>query len=387
MPRFSTDCVHAGEALDPTHGAVNVPIIRSTTYQFPEDANGGPASHIYSRYDNPTVQAVEAKLAALEDARHCLLFASGMAAIDTVCRAWLVPGDTIAVQPSLYGGTMAYLADELAASGVVVHRLPDHGVPAPTSLPPRTKVVWMESITNPLLRVADVPAWAEATHAVGARLVVDATFATPLLQRPLALGADAVIHSASKYLGGHSDVTAGALLWNDDAASKALWTRRRNLGATLDPDAAYLLGRGMKTLALRVQRQQANAAELARRLAADARTIQVHYPGQDDHPDADQCKHLLTGGGGVVTIDLGDASAARRFRRASGLFAPAASLGGVESLVSLPIETSHAYAPAEERARDGIGPGLVRLAIGIEDVEDLWTSLDGALNAASSPTG
>jgi len=277
----STTAVHAGEEPDPRSGAVNVPVQQSTTFWFPQLPDGGKAPYIYSRYENPSLESVERKLAALEGADHALVFASGMAAIQAACTSQLKPKDTLVVQRGVYGGTTAYLNDDLAPTGVKLVQGP--AVDAPR-VPKGTKLVWMESITNPLLRVADVPAWADAAHDAGALLAVDATFATPLMQRPLALGADIAMHSATKYLNGHADVTAGALSFGK-ALRDGLWKRRRNLGAVLDPHAASLVGRGMKTLALRVERHCANAWALAQS-CEDLKGIDaVHYPGLPSHPD------------------------------------------------------------------------------------------------------
>ena len=379
MPGPSTTAVHAGEG-DPRSGAVNTPVHQSTTFRFPERADGTTSDLIYTRYDNPSVQAIEAKLAALEGAGAVLAFGSGMAAAQSLCTAVLRPGDTLAVQRGVYGGTVAYLMEELAPWGVGVHTF-DAG--AEPDLPAGVRLVWVESVTNPLLRVADLPAWADAAHEAGAALAVDATFATPALQRPLELGADFVLHSASKYLGGHSDVIAGFLASPADRRQE-LWQRRRNLGGVLDPHAAYLLGRGMKTLALRMERHGRNALRLARLAAGHAAVVAAHHPGLPSHPDHDVAGRLLAGPVGVLTLDLGSLDAARAFRRATRLFVPAASLGGVESLVSLPLETSHAYAPAEARRRDGITDGLVRLSVGIEDAEDLEADLMQALDASKA---
>ena len=370
MPGPSTKAVHGGEVPDPRTGAVNTPVFLSSTFWYPELPGGGKSEYMYSRYTNPSVDAVEAKLAQLEGAEGSLLFGSGMGAIMTACMALLEPGDTVAVQQGIYGGTTAFLRDELARYGVRVHPLPEVATP---KVPEGTALVWMESVTNPLLRVAHVPEWAAAAHKVGAKLCVDATFASPILQRPIELGADLVMHSATKYLGGHSDLIAGALSWRKKSGLRDdLWRVRRNWGPTLDPHAAYLLGRGMKTLAIRMRKHCENARALAEAAAEMPSVRAVHYPGMSDHADRATVARVLPDGcGGMLTLDLGTLKAAQRFRRKVKLIAPAASLGGVESLVSLPIETSHAYATADERERLGIGDGLVRISVGIEDIEDL----------------
>ncbi len=356
MPGPSTRAVHAGEG-DPV-GSVNTPIHQTTTYRYPENPDGSHAARIYTRYHNPTVDAVEEKVAALEGSKHALLFASGMAATACVATAFLSAGDTVAVQRGVYGGTTAYFADEVARMGVTVHFFDAFSEP---ELPVSTKLVWLESISNPLLRVADIPAWAEVAKRAGAILCVDATFATPILQRPLELGADIVMHSASKYLGGHSDIMGGALAFNDHREN--LWERRRNLGGIMDPHAAYLLARGMKTLAIRVERAGQNAQALA--------DVAREWGIPTFHPESP----LLDGPCGMLTIDLGSKEKAIAFRRSLQTMTPAASLGGVETLVSLPMETSHAYASDANRRADGITDGLVRISVGIEDLEDLVEDL------------
>lgn len=372
----STLAVHAGEGADPRSGAVNVPIQQSTTFLFPEMPDGSKAPYIYSRYENPSLESVEAKVAALERADHALLFASGMAAVQAACSAFTKPGQVLAVQRGVYGGTMAYLTSELAPMGVKVVEFDAHG---PVRLPKGTALVWMESITNPVLRVADLKPWAQAAHDSDAKLVVDATFATPLLQKPLGLGADVAMHSGTKYLGGHADVTAGVLSCGKDLR-ESLWTRRRNLGPVLDPHAAYLLGRGMKTLALRVERHCANAWALAQECEGLPGVAAVHYPGLPSHADHGTARKVLSGGfGGMLTLDLGSKARAVAFRRKVRLVTPAASLGGVESLVSLPLETSHAYASAESRRLAGVTDGLVRISVGIEDAADLAADLRQAI--------
>lgn len=359
----ATNAVHGGERPDPAHGAVNQEIVHSTTYRYPERADGSQAPYIYTRYDNPTVESLEAKLAALERADGALAFASGMAAIQAVCQTYCQPGDTLAVMRGVYGGTMAYLREELEPMGVHVHVFDADG---PRSVPDGTTVLLLESITNPLLRTPDIKAWAEVAREVGARLCVDATFATPMLQRPLELGAHLVVHSGTKYLGGHTDVTSGFVV-HRSADRDALWQTRRNLGAVLDPLAAYLVARGMKTLPLRMAAHGRNAQAIAAALAGHTKVQAVHHAT------------LPAGPCGMVTLDLGSLEAAKAFRRATRLITPAASLGGVESLASLPLETSHAYATDAQRAAEGITPGLVRISVGVEDVQDLLADIEQAL--------
>jgi cystathionine beta-lyase/cystathionine gamma-synthase len=353
----ATACVHAGERINPHHGAVNTPIVQSTTYRYPVAPDGGPARYIYSRYDNPTVESVEEKLAALEEADFALLFASGMGAEVAIFQS-LAPGDTIAVQTDIYGGTTALLQDEIAPRGVSVVKFDPFKEAVPAC-----DMVWVETISNPTLRVLDVARVAKEAQVHGAKLIVDATFSGPLLSKPLALGADLVLHSATKSLNGHSDVTAGVICGN--SGRDQLWTRRRNLGATLDPHAASLLGRGLKTLHLRVERASSNARALAE--TARAEGVKVHDPKI----------------GSTITLELPNLAAAVAFREAIKIMVPACSLGGVETLVSLPIETSHAYATDAERAAQGITDGMVRISVGIEDIADLRADLQEGLSASA----
>lgn len=377
MPGPSTNAVHAGETPDSRYGGVNQAVVNSTTFRYPERADGSDAPFIYTRYDNPTHRSVEEKLAALEGADGALLFSSGLAAEQAVFQHTLPKDGHVAVVSGAYGGTVALLQDEFLPRGVRMSRVP----PDEVAVPKGTDLVWLESITNPLLRVPDISAWADAAHDAGARLAVDATFATPILQRPLELGADLVMHSATKYLNGHSDVTAGAVVFREEDRD-GLWKHRRNLGGTLDPLAAYLLGRGMKTLGLRMEEHCANAHRLAHDLAGHTAVEEVHYPGLRGHPDHAVAARVLSGYGGMLSLDLGSLEAAQAFRRAVRLIVPAASLGGVESLVSLPLETSHAYVSAKDRAAEGVADGLVRISVGLEDVADLTADARQALDAA-----
>ncbi len=363
MPGPSTMAVHAGERPHES-GSLNTPVVASTTFRFPEMANGSASKYIYSRYDNPTVQALEDKVSALEGAApgSTLAFASGLGAEQAIFGAFLRPGDTLVHQQGIYGGTTALMEHHVASMGVQVHAA---GIDAPGTLPEGTKLVWIESITNPLLHATNVAAWAKLAHAHGALLCVDATFASPIIQRPLELGADIVMHSATKYLAGHSDVTAGVVTTGPEHY-KAIWMARRDQGATLDPHAADRVSRGIKTLALRMERHQHNAKHLAHAAADHAAVQAVHHPGA--------C--------GMLTLNLGSLDAAVAFRRATQIILPAASLGGVESLVSLPIETSHAYSDPEARQAQGVTDGLVRISVGIEDTADLLEDLNRALDAA-----
>jgi cystathionine beta-lyase/cystathionine gamma-synthase len=371
----STHAVHAGEVPDARTGAINVPIHLSSTFWYPELPDGTQAPYIYTRYTNPNFEVVETKLAALEQAAGALVFSSGMAATMTACVAFLQTGSTVAVQSGVYGGTSSFMADELTRFGVGTTFV-DHV--EPPTLRKGTSLVWMESITNPLLRVADVKAWADAAHDAGARLAVDATFASPMLQKPLLMGADIAMHSGTKYLGGHADLIAGALSWKDPTLRDPLWRVRRSWGPSLDPHAAYLLSRGMKTLPLRMQRHCENGLAVAKAAEAMKGIAAVHYPGLTSHPDHATAKRVLKGFGGMVTIDLGSLKRAEAFRRKVRIITPAASIGGVESLCCLPVETSHAYATPAKQKADGVTPGLVRISIGVEDADDIIADIEQA---------
>lgn len=389
MPAPATRAVHAG--TQDASGAVHPAVQFSATFRYPELPDGSPAPYIYARYTNPTVEAVEKAMAHLDGAKHALAFGSGMAGVAAIGSTLLHPRDVLVHQRGIYGGTTAFFQTGLATKGVKVVA---GAVQEPPRLPRGTRLVWVESITNPLLRVADIRAWADAAHDASAILAVDATFASPILQNPLDMGADLVLHSGTKYLGGHSDLLAGLVTTNDASLAEALRLTRRNTGSILDPHASFLLARGMKTVALRVERHSANATELARRLSETSggrasagpsrrSALNVVYPGLAKHPDHAVAGRVLRGGyGGMLSIDLGSLAAARRFRRALNLILPAASLGAVESLASLPLETSHQYAPAEQRRKEGVTDGLVRISVGIEDVDDLWADLQTALASA-----
>ena len=333
---------------------------------------------VYSRYGNPTVAAVEDKLGALEGAEGCLLFGSGVAALHAALVAAAPPDGTVAMASQIYGGTRAILGSELAPRGLGVVEF-DLARPETLDDLGDVSAVIVESLSNPNLLVADLPALAERCRARGAKLVVDATFATPLLQRPLELGADLVVHSATKALGGHSDLTAGVVAGGGALLARAR-TARKHLGAVLDPAPAALLERGLKTLALRVRAQVAGATALARALEAHPRVGAVHYPGLESHAQHDLAVELLAGPGSVLSfVHTGGDEALRPLAGRLRLALDAPSLGGVETLVSLPAFMSHAGLDEAARARAGIVPGLVRVAVGIEDASDLVADFEQAL--------
>lgn len=385
-PRPGTRCVHGPGAPEPPHRPVVPPVHRASTYVLDEerlaraDERGTP---IYGRYGNPTVWTVERHLAALEGAQDALLTASGLAAIHAALLAVTAPGTPVLAPATLYGSTLRLLREVLAAAGRRVRILPDAEESTVRNALEPGAVLLAESLSNPLNQVADIPALAAAVHGVGGRLLVDATFATPVLQRPLELGADLVLHSASKALNGHSDVLAGVVAGPREDVRRA-WELVRLTGACADPHAAWLLERGLRTLHLRVERSTATALTLARFLAGRPEVAQVHHPGLPAHPHHARARRLLPlGTGAIVAFRLrgGDAAAAR-FCRSLRWITEATSLGGVESLVSLPARTSHAALSPEERAAAGILPGTIRLAVGIEDPADLEEDLARALAAS-----
>ncbi|HUF78240.1 MAG TPA: aminotransferase class I/II-fold pyridoxal phosphate-dependent enzyme [Thermoanaerobaculia bacterium] len=386
-----TRAVHAGEGAAaprrPAGAAIyqTAPFVFSSTEELDRAFAAGGAEGVYSRQGNPTVRAAEEKLAALEDAEDAVAFASGLAAMSAVVTAWCASGDRVLASADLYGGTAAWLAAlgrrqpeivvETVALGGLVQRLRDPVAPAP-------RLVLAESPSNPLLACCDLAELAAAAGARGALVAIDNTFATPILQNPLALGADLVFHSATKYLGGHSDLTAGFA-----AGSRELLGRVREVqvlsGACLDPFAAFLLARGMKTLALRVERQSENAARLALYLRGRPGVVAVHYPGDD--PVA---RRQMRAGGGMLCFEVaGGLAAAAAVADRFELFRIIPSLGGVESGVSLPALTSHRRLTAGERAKLGIGDGLIRLSVGIEGYEDLEADLAQALAGSARLAG
>lgn len=359
--RLDTLAIHAGQPAEPVTGAVMTPIFQTSTYAQPEP---GEWAWEYSRTHNPTRTALQQCLAALEGGKHGLCFSSGLAAIDTVLRTFR-PGDHVLCGDDVYGGTYRLFTKVCANFGLTFSFVdlsdPDLVVPKGTAL------VWAESPTNPLLKTTDLAALAEKAHAAGALLAVDNTFATPVLQRPLGLGADLVIHSTTKYLNGHSDVVGGAVILNDDAMAAKLAFLQNAVGAVPGPMDCFLTLRGLKTLHIRVQRHQENAAALVGWLRAHPQVDRVLYPGF----------------GGMVSFVLkGDIASARRFVKATRVFTLAESLGGVESLIELPAVMTHASIPAEVRRSIGLDDGLIRLSVGIEHLDDLREDLETAFQAA-----
>ncbi|GAB2520717.1 cystathionine gamma-synthase [Microbacterium petrolearium] len=374
---FATAAVHAGQDADAATGAVIPPVHFSSTYV--QDGIGGLRDgYEYGRAANPTRTALQRQLAALEGGRHGLSFASGLAAEDALLRALLQPGDTVLLGDDVYGGTYRLLTRILGPWGVTVSvvDLGDADAVGEALRRESPRVVWLETPSNPLLRIVDIAALADAAHAHGATVVVDNTFASPALQRPLALGADAVVHSTTKYLGGHSDVVGGAVVLDDDGLAERVGFLQFAAGAVSGPLDAWLTTRGIKTLGLRMERHSANAQRVAEFLDAHDRVARVYYPGLPSHPGHDIAARQMSGFGGMVSLALEDAAAARRFAEGTRLFQLAESLGGVESLVNYPDAMTHASVRGTALA---VPPEVVRLSVGIEDVDDLLQDLDDAL--------
>jgi cystathionine beta-lyase/cystathionine gamma-synthase len=377
--RIDTQLIHAGEPETWIEGSAMVPIFQSTLYELSER----PDYHglRYIRFNNtPNHVVLHAKLAALEKGEAALVTASGMAAISTSLLTVLSAGDHLLVQDSLYGGTHGFVTEELPAFGISYDFI-DAEDPGSWAglLRERTRAIYVEAITNPLLQVADLPAVARFAREHGLVSMIDSTFASPVNFRPLEHGFDLSIHSATKYLNGHSDIVAGAVIGGGELVEK-IRRKVNHLGGSLDPHACFLLHRGLKTLALRVRHQNASALAIAGFLEAAAGVSRVNYPGLASHPHHARARELFSGCGGVVSFELaGGAEAAARFIARTTLPRHTVSLGGVETLITRPALTSHFGMTAEERRRLGISDGLIRLAVGIEAAEDLVADLDQAL--------
>ena len=380
----ATRAIH-GQRQKDAFGSPHMPIYDTTTFAYPDTAallevtEGHRQGPLYTRYGhNPTLYALEETLAALEEAEAAWAFASGMGAISTLLLAHGRRG--IACLGEVYGGTLSLLERQLPTLGIDTHLLDGHEPEALEQLlASGVGLVYLETPTNPTLRLIDIAAVAEQAHHHGALVAVDGTFATPINQNPLALGADIVVHSATKYLGGHSDLTAGAVMGSAEMLAP-LWPWRQNLGTALSPQAASLLSRSLRTLPLRMQRHNASAQTIAEALQSHPGLSRVLYPGLDSHPGHTLARRQMRGFGGMLTLELaGGRDVAARVADRLELFALAPSLGGAESLVTQPCTTSHADMTADERARRGIGDGMLRLSVGLEDVEDLLHDLQRAL--------
>jgi cystathionine gamma-synthase len=381
---LSTRCVHAGE-IDDSHGSPHTPLYTTTTFKFPSTAalldvvEGRKSGALYTRYGlNPTVQALEAKLAAIEAAEAALAFCSGMAAESALFLAHGRRG--IVCLGDAYGGTLELLATQLPQLSIPTHLLLGSELDRLDQLLKQgVGLVFFETPTNPALELFDIAAISAIAHAQGALIAVDNTFASPVNQNPLTLGADFVVHSATKYLGGHSDLTAGALMGRKDLVMP-VGSWRKNLGQTIAPETAAQLARSLRTLTVRVERQNASAMKIAEALQTHPKVARVLYPGLSDFPGHELARRQMKGYGGMLTIEVkGGGEAATRVADALKLFALAPSLGGVESLVTQPCTTTHHGLAPEERARRGISDAMLRLSLGLEEADDLIADLKQAL--------
>jgi cystathionine beta-lyase/cystathionine gamma-synthase len=377
--RPDTLCIHAGSHPDPSTGAIMTPIYQTSTYV--QEAPGVNKGFEYARSQNPTRQALEEAYALLEDGRFGLAFGSGVAATDAVLRL-LSPGDEVVCGNDMYGGTYRLFTKVHERFGIRFRYVDMRDTAAvEASMSDRTRLVWVETPTNPLMNITDIAAVASIGHSHGATVVVDNTFASPYLQKPLTLGADIVMHSATKYLGGHSDVIQGALMMNDADLRDRLYFIQKSCGAVPGPMDCFLVLRGIKTLHVRMQRHCENGRTVAHWLRDNPKVARVHWPGFTDHPNHDIARGQMRDFGGMISFELSDpdTAAARKVLSSTHVFALAESLGGVESLINHPATMTHASIPREERIRNGLGDGLIRLSVGIEDVQDLIEDLDRAI--------
>jgi len=380
---FSTRAIHSGQDFDPTTGAVVPPIYQSST--FVQDGIGGfRGGYEYARSANPTRDSLQTLLADLEGGSHAFSFASGLAAEDALLRSVLRPGSRIVMGNDVYGGTHRLVNRLHVPWGVVLEtvEMTDLDAVRAAVRPGETAVLWVETPSNPLMKISDVTALAEIGHAAGALVVVDNTFASPYLQQPLSLGADAVVHSTTKYIGGHSDVVGGAVVVDDEALADKIGFLQFGAGAVSAPMEAWLTVRGIKTLGVRVDRHSSNAATIAEALEGHAAIDRVYYPGLASHPGHDIAARQMKAFGGMISVSLAAGPAvARRFAESTELFQLAESLGGVESLIGYPTEMTHASVRGTELE---VPETVVRLSVGIEDVDDLLADVLQALDRATS---
>lgn len=385
----STLAVHAGTKDDATTGAVGTPIYQTSTFLLEEnqyqaiEEGFARDRFIYTRYGNPSQWSVEQKLAALEGAESAMVFSSGMAAISAAVLSLIDKGGHIVASNELYGGSYAFFQGELPTLGMSVSYVNPRDLAAiEAAIRPNTQILFFESLTNPLLKLADIPAIVEIAQRHGVRVIIDATFTTPIGMKPLEMGVDVVVHSASKYLNGHSDLIAGVACGSRKMID-SIWPRRLSYGGSLDPHACFMLERGVKTLAVRMRAHAEGALRVATWLESVARVRRVHHPALASHPDHALAQRLLKNAGGMICFELdGTDAQAVRMLNALKLAKKATSLGGVETLVSLPFNTSHAAFTGAQRERMGIAPGCVRLSVGIEDAADLIADLEQAIAAA-----
>ncbi len=380
---LDTLAIHAGQEPDPVSGAVMTPIVLAST--FAQDGPGNHKGFEYSRTGNPTRQALERCLAALEGAKHGVAFASGCAAMTTLLHT-LRPGDHLVASDDVYGGSFRILDKVMKPLGIETTQV-DMSEPAnvDAAIKPETKILWVETPTNPMLKLADIRALSEVARARGVLLVVDNTFATPVFQRPLELGADAVLHSTTKYLNGHSDAVGGVVMTSDDALAERLRFLQNAMGAIPSPFDSYLVLRGVKTLPVRMERHAKSAASIAGWLEQHPQVEKVIYPGLPSHPQHALAETQMKAPGGMISFVVrGGLPAARALLSTVRVFVCAESLGGVESLIEHPALMTHGSVPAEARAELGIADGLIRISVGLEAEEDLREDLAAALEAAGA---
>jgi cystathionine gamma-lyase len=376
--RFATRAIHAGQEPEPATGAITTPIYQTST--FAQSAPGVHKGYDYSRTDNPTRTALQEALASIESAKYGLAFSSGMGATTTILLL-LKQGDHVISSRDVYGGTYRIFRRVFENFGLRFSFVETSDVrQIERAVTRRTRLLWVESPTNPLLRITDIRAAAEVAHRHGALCVVDNTFASPFFQQPLRLGADLVVHSTTKYIGGHADVVGGAVCLNDRVIYERLKFLQNAAGATPSPFDCFLTLRGIKTLALRMREQERNATQIAAFLRDHPRVRRVYYPGLAEHPGHQVAMAQMSGFSGMVSFEVkGGLAEARRALKRLKIFKIAESLGGVESLVELPAIMTHASIPKEERKKAGLDDGLIRLSVGIEDVEDLLADLKRGL--------
>ena len=378
--KFGTKTIHAGQHADPTTGAIMTPVYQTSTYI--QEKPGDHKGYEYSRTGNPTRKALEDNIAALESGKYGLCFGSGLAAVDSIIKL-LSPGDEVISTNDLYGGTYRIFTKVFEQFGIKFHFTGMGNIEKIAALiNSNTKMIWAETPTNPMLNIIDITALSKLSKSNDLLLVVDNTFATPYLQRPIELGADIVMHSLTKYMGGHSDVIMGAAICNDENIAEKLYFLQNSCGAVPGPQDAFLVLRGIKTLHLRMQRHCENGKVISDFLSNHSKVKNVFWPGLKSHPNHDIAEKQMNGFGGMVSFDLkgNQLEDAIKVVSATKYFTLAESLGGVESLIGHPASMTHAAIPKAEREVTGVVDSLIRLSVGIEDVEDLVEDLDQALN-------
>jgi cystathionine beta-lyase/cystathionine gamma-synthase len=373
---FSTDCIHAGQEPEPVTGAVTVPIFQTSTYVQPKF--GEHKGYEYARTKNPTRSALEANLAALERGKHGHCFASGMAATDTVMRL-LQSGDHVVAGENMYGGSYRLFNRVYEKFGLQFSYVDTSNVDnVRNAIQPNTKMLFLETPTNPMMTITDLAACSAAAHEKGVLVVVDNTFCSPYLQRPIELGADIVIHSTTKFLNGHSDSIGGAVISTTDELGERIGFLQNAVGAILSPFDSWLVLRGVKTLAVRMKRHEENGMVMANYLANHPKVKKVYYPGLPDHPQHELAKRQMSGFGAMISFDVGSLEHTANFLNRVRLCSLGESLGGVETLISHPETMTHASVPLDTRTRLGLTPGLIRISVGLEEIEDLIGDIENA---------